>query len=323
MAERAALAPGRVGPTSPGTRMRTLSTTTDWPPDMLSVGDLTNAALERLLELGEQVRTHPADWPEKLRGASVACCFGSRCTTSRVTVEAAAHRLGMTPIHLEAAELRPDEAEELADLAAVAVVGGMDDERLRRTARELELPVVNAVSHEHHPSQALCDLLTLREVAGGLDGLRLAYVGDARTNVARSVMEAGALLAMDVRVACPPDRRPEVEVETRVKVRAELHGGALTVGQDPVAAVTGADAVLTGPWARPVLAGWQVDGRLVRHAKPTAVVLHDRPARHGAEIGTEVLEGRQSAVRRQAANRLPAQAAALYAFAGTRCAAQV
>jgi ornithine carbamoyltransferase len=168
--------------------------------------------------------------------------------------------------------------------------------------------VINALTPEHHPCQALADLLTLHERFGDLDGLRLAYVGDGN-NVARSLAIAAELAGVELVVAAPPGYQLE-----------EGHGAKLT--DDPRAAADGADAIYTDVWVsmgqeeeadrrRRELAPFRVDADLLAAAKDEAIVLHCLPAHPGEEISAEVLYGERSAVWDQAENRLHSQKALL------------
>lgn len=234
--------------------MTTWTTTTAWPTDLLRIGDLTCISLGELLDLAARIKAEPVGWIEALPGRSLAALFEKPSAGIRVAVEMAAHRLGMLPILLRPDELELDRREPICETAralshyATALfAGGFAHDTLRQIARAATVPVINAFSDDHDPCQAMADLLTLRECFGRLEGLALAYVGDAG-NVAHSLMEAGALAAMDIRIACPPDCRPALEVQTGAEVLAELHGGTVTVTEDPRAAVAGADAVYTRAW---------------------------------------------------------------------------
>jgi ornithine carbamoyltransferase len=174
------------------------------------------------------------------------------------------------------------------------------------------VPVVNLLSDDSHPCQALADLLTLRQQWGGLTGHRVAYVGDGN-NVCRSLVLAGALMGMAVRVATPPGfALPDAAVE-----RARRLGGDVDVTARPEEAVEGADAVYTDVWAsmghedeagerRRAFAGFTVDERLMELAGPEAVFLHCLPAHRGEEVSAGVLDGPRSVVWRQAENRMHA-----------------
>jgi ornithine carbamoyltransferase len=181
-------------------------------------------------------------------------------------------------------------------------------------ASHSDVPVINMLTAEHHPCQALADLMTMRERFGDTGGLRLAYVGDGN-NVAHSLMILGAKAGMDVVVATPAELAPSEAVLRSVN-------GSVSVTEDPAAASEGADALYTDVWVsmgdeaeaarrRELLAPYRLDERLMERASERAVALHCLPAHPGEEITEGVLYGARSAVWDQAENRLHAQKALL------------
>jgi ornithine carbamoyltransferase len=187
------------------------------------------------------------------------------------------------------------------------------------------VPVVNALSDRHHPCQALADLLTIEEAFATCAGRRLAFLGDGGDNVAHSLLEAGALAGLDVAIACPAGYAPDGHVLTDARRLAARTGAQLTVHHDPREAVAGADVVYADVWASMgeegeraartiALAPYQVTEELLGLARPEAVFLHCLPAKRGEEVAAAVLDGPQSLVWRQSANRLPTEQALLLAL---------
>ena len=282
---------------------------------VLKVSDTDAAELERLLDLAEALKARPEAHADALRTQTVAMFFEKPSTRTRSSFAAAAYRLGAMPMSLRPDELQLGRGEPIADTArvlsaymAAIVIRTFAQTELEEVAANADVPVINALSDSHHPCQALADLLTLRERFGTLDGLKLAYVGDGN-NVANSLIEAGALTGVEVAVACPPGYEPAVA------------GAAIT--NDPVEAVSGANAVYTDVWVSMGedaerdrrlcdLHPYQVNERLFEHAAPGAIFLHCLPAHRGEEVTADVIDGPRSAVWRQAANRLPTEQALLY-----------
>jgi ornithine carbamoyltransferase len=311
--------------------MTNTTTTIAWPPNLLRPGDLTRMALDELLRLAARMKADPAGWIDAFPGASLACVYDVPTTRAGLSVEAAAHRLGMLPITVRPDELQRGGGERLEDVAMIlagyasaVAVRDVGDPALATIARVAPVPVINAMSPEHHPCQALADLLTLRERLGRLEGVVLAYVGVA-TNIARSLMQAGATAGLHVRLACPPDDRPLPGEVDAANTLAELHGGTVTVFDDPREAVDGADAVYAAPWPRPVdeaerralydrLRRYRVNSALFARARHGAIFLHALPVHRDEEVSSAVVDGPHSAVWRQAANRLPAEQAAIHAL---------
>ena len=307
----------------------TATATTTVPSNLLRIADLTAAQLRELIELADGMKDGPTWWTAARNSTAIACLFDKPSTRTRVSFEVAAHRLGMLPILLRPDELQLGRGEPVADTArvlssyaAAIVVRTFAQATLEQLAAAASVPVVNALTDEHHPCQALADLLTLRRHFGYLQGLRLAYVG-AGNNVAHSLMEAGALAGMHVAVASPRGYLPDPDVTRTAMELAGAHGGSINVMHDPRSAVDDADAVYTDVWVstgedadreRRVqdLHAYQVNGALMGAAAPTAVFMHCLPAHRGLEVTAEVIDGPSSIVWEQAANRLPTEQAALH-----------
>ena len=303
------------------------------PSDLLRMADLTATQLNALLDLADEMKDGPIWWTAARHGTAVACLFDKPSTRTRVSFEVAAHRLGMLPIMLRPDELQLGRGEPLADTArvlssytAAIVVRTFAQATVEELAAAATVPVINALTDDHHPCQALADLLTLRRRFGYLEGIRLAYVGDGN-NVAHSLMEAGALAGMHVTVATPKGYEPHLDVTRTAMQLAGTHGGSVNVMNDPRSAVTDADAVYTDVWVsmgedaeheRRVrdLQPYQVDAALLRAAAPEAVFMHCLPAHRGLEVTADVIDGPSSIVWEQAANRLPTEQAALHALIG-------
>jgi ornithine carbamoyltransferase len=274
--------------------------------------DELSALLDRALELKSG---RPDEGARALAGRSVALVFEKPSTRTRVSFEVGVAELGGTPLVLRGDELQLARGESIADTArvmsryvhAVVIRAGSHD-GVVELAAGAAVPVVNGLTPEHHPCQALADLLTLRERFGELEGLRVAYVGDGN-NVARSLAILGRTAGVEVAVASPDGYRLEPGV------------AAADIG-DPRDAAADADAIYTDVWVsmgneeeadrrRADLGAFRVDADLVSAASARAIVLHCLPAHPGEEISEDVLYGERSAVWDQAENRLHAQKALL------------
>jgi ornithine carbamoyltransferase len=276
------------------------------------------ALLDRALELKEGRAR--GEGKGALAGCSVALVFESPSTRTRVSFEVAVAELGGTPLVLHGDELQLSRGESIEDTGRVLsryvhaiAIRSASHEGVVGLAEASSVPVINALTPQHHPCQALADLLTLRERFGELRGLRLAYVGDGN-NVARSLAIQGRTAGIEVAMASPDGYRLEA-------------GLAAEDADDPRAAAAGADAVYTDVWVsmgdeaeaerrRRALALYRVDPDLLEAASERAVVLHCLPAHPGEEISEEVLYGPRSAVWDQAENRLHAQKALLEMLLG-------
>ena len=282
---------------------------------LLTGAELSEAELDALLTRATELKEAPLS-SAALRGRSVALLFQAPSTRTRLSFEAGIVELGGHPIVLRNEELQLSRGESVRDtayvfsrhVAAVGIRTG-PDALVRQLAEHASVPVFNMLTAEHHPCQALADLLTLRESFGTLRGLKLAYVGDGN-NVARSLAVVGALAGLEVRIASPPGYQLE-----------PVAGAIMT--DDPRAAVDGVDAVYTDVWVsmsddpqsvderRRSLAPYRLDDYLLNRAAPHAIALHCLPAHPGEEITGEVLYGDRQRIWDQAENRRHAQKALL------------
>jgi ornithine carbamoyltransferase len=274
---------------------------------LLRVTDWTAAELEAVLDLADDLKAKQRTrQPHRLlEGRTLGLLFRKPSTRTRVSLEVAAAHLGATAVSLPGDQLQLERGESVEDTARV-LSGYLDALAIRTHAHaEVEafaaaarIPVVNALTEEAHPLQALADLLTIRERFGTLDGIRVAWVGDGN-NVCASIAEACALLGVEFAAASPAGYEP---------AGVELAGS-------PVDAVRGAHVVVTDVWTSMgqdderaerlrVFAGYTVDEPLLAEAAPEAIVLHCLPAHPGEEISEDVLYGPRSAVWDEAENRL-------------------
>ncbi len=291
-------------------------------PHFLTGAELTAAELEELLARAEELKREPLR-SNALEGRSVALIFQKPSTRTRLSFEVGVHELGGQPLILRSDEMQLSRGEALRDTATVlgrhvAAVGLRtgSEETLQELARWSPVPVVNMLSPEHHPCQALADLLTLREAYGTLAGLRIAYVGDGN-NVARSLAVLGTLAGVNVAIASPPGYSLAQDLPLSPEAT-----GTVTLNEDPRDAVREANAVYTDVWVsmgdeleaderRSALADYKLDDELLDEAAEGAFAMHDLPAHPGEEISAEVLYGERQRIWDQAENRRHAQKALL------------
>jgi ornithine carbamoyltransferase len=246
---------------------------------------------------------------------------------TRVTFDVGIAQLGGRAVYLSPDEVGIGRRETATDVGRnlsrwvdAIVFRTFGHDTLVELATASSVPVVNALSDHEHPCQTLADLLTLQQHLGSLAGRRLTFVGDGN-NVCHSLLLAGALAGLHVRVATPPGYEPDPAVVREATRSARRHGGTIELGTDPRAAVRGADAVYTDTWTsmgaeteadlrRLRFAGFRVDASLLAES-PDALVMHCLPAHRGEEISAEALDGPRSVVLDQAENRLYVQQAIL------------
>jgi ornithine carbamoyltransferase len=292
------------------------------PRHLLGAEDLEGLGLERLLDRAELLRggRHAIGPARPLEGRQVALLFEKPSLRTRVSFEVAvtglgghAIALGPDEVGLGRRESAADVARNLSRLVDAVVLRTFAHGTLTEMAAAASVPVVNALTDAEHPCQALADLLTLRQRFGRLHGLSIAFVGDGN-NVAHSLMLAGALAGIDVRVATPIGYEPDPVVVERARALGARHRGSVSIGSDPIEAVRGADAVYTDVWTsmgreaeaeerRARFFGFEVNESLLAHAAPHVVALHCMPAHRGEEISASVLDGPRSLALEQAENR--------------------
>jgi ornithine carbamoyltransferase len=298
------------------------------PADYLRVVDLGRDGLRAVLDAAADVKARPEAWRNRLAGGTVVCLFDKPSTRTRVSTAVAVHRLGLLPVLLSREDSQLSRGETIEDtgrvLSAYAdaiVVRTHAHATLLRLAEAASVPVVNALSDDHHPCQALADALTLREHFGRLAGLRIAYLGDAYSNICHSLIEVAVMTGMRLTIAAPAGYHPDPAV--LATARATGGPGTVEVVAEPAEALRGADAVYPEIWVpmdkeqardkREVdLRRYRVGGAEMALAGPDAVLLHCLPAYRGREVSAEVLDGPRSIVWAQAANRLPTAQAVLH-----------
>ena len=290
--------------------------------------DLTSDEARSLLRRSAELKRRNARGIRApyLPGRTLGLIFEKPSLRTRVSFQAAIAQLGGSSIFLRDKDVGMGSRETMSDFARVIsqyvdalALRTFSHATVEELARHASIPVVNALSDAAHPCQAMADLLTVQERFGRLDGLNLVFVGDGN-NVARSLALASGLLGVQFALAAPQGY--EFPEEFRASFRKKFPDVPLVVDHDPRNALIDADVVYTDVWAsmgqeeeteerRRAFAPFQVDSTLLACAKPDAAFLHCLPAHRGEEVTADVLDGPQSLVIDQAANRLHFQKALL------------
>lgn len=301
--------------------------------DFLSLADLSADELQALLDFAADLKARQkrGEPHRLLEGCTLAMIFEKPSLRTRATFETGMAQLGGHAIDLAREHLQmgvresvPDVARNLERWVDAIMARVFAHSTLEELARYARIPVINGLSDYSHPCQILSDLLTIREHKGELAGRTLAYVGDGN-NVCHSLLFGGALTGMHVRVGCPEGYEPLPSVVEQARRLAGRNGACIELTHDPREAVSGADVVYTDSWVSMgqeaerelrirVFPPYQVNARLLQHARPDAVVMHCLPAHRGEEITDDVMDGPQSIIFDQAENRLHAQKALLVAL---------
>jgi ornithine carbamoyltransferase len=298
--------------------------------DFLRVNDWAPDELLFVLELADRLKARQREHIDHrhLEGRTLGMIFQKPSTRTRVSFEAGMFHLGGTALYLAAGDLQLGRGETIKDTARVLsryldgiMIRTFAQADVDELAAHADIPVINGLTDEFHPCQALADVMTIRERLGEFDGVRVAYLGDGN-NVCHSLMVACAKLGMDFVAATPEGYEPDETVVGWAREAAEASGGSVELAHDPRATAQSADVLYTDVWTsmgqeeehdRRVrdLEAYRIDDGLVALASERAIVLHCLPAHYGEEITEEVLYGPRSAVWDQAENRLHSQKALL------------
>jgi ornithine carbamoyltransferase len=292
--------------------------------DLISIQDFSPEELACALELAAALKARPADFRGILSGKQIVLFFEKPSLRTRLTFEAGINSLGGSSFFVDQTQSRLGAREPLCDVAHNLerwidgiVLRTFSHETVTTMAQHASIPVINALSELEHPCQAMADMLTLQEQFGDLRGVHLAYVGDGN-NVAHSLMLAAASLGASISVGTPKGYEPDAGITDVARFLANVSGASVRVTNDPVEAVTGADAVYTDVWASmgqeteagdrgEIFAPFQVNQKLFSCAAKHAVFMHCLPAHRGDEVAASVIDSPRSVVFDQAENRLHIQ----------------
>ena len=296
--------------------------------DFLRVNDWDADELVQVLDLADRLKARQRERVEHrhLEGRSLGMIFQKPSTRTRVSFEVGMFQLGGTALYLSAGDLQLGRGETIKDTGTVLsryldgiMIRTFRQSDVEELAAAADIPVINGLTDDFHPCQALADVMTIRERLDTFEGVRVTYLGDGN-NVCHSLMVACAKLGMDFVAATPQGYEPSEEVVSWAKAAGNVSGSSVELTQDPRAAAEGADVLYTDVWTSmgqdeererrlADLAGFGIDDGLLQLGSERAIVLHCLPAHYGEEITEEVLYGPRSAIWDQAENRLHAQKA--------------
>jgi ornithine carbamoyltransferase len=293
---------------------------------LLSIEELQGAQIEALLTDAVRLKAQRGSHEQPLVGQTWAMIFTKSSTRTRVSFEVGIRELGGFPMFLSKNDIQLGRGEPIKDTARVlgrmvhgAVIRTFAQSDVENFAQLSGIPTVNALTDDEHPCQILADLLTVKELLGGWEDRKFAFIGDGFSNMTISWMWAAKRLGFELVVACPADYQPTAEFLKKIDAPN------VTITQDPVAAARDADVINTDVWLsmgqedqqdkEHAFGPYQVNAALLENAAPGHLVLHCLPAYRGKEITEEVLENHASTIFQQAENRLHAQKAVLVAIA--------
>ncbi|AEE90440.1 MULTISPECIES: ornithine carbamoyltransferase [Tepidanaerobacter] len=299
--------------------------------DLLSLYDLSNLEIEEILNKCETLKTmHKlgADY-QPLKGKTLGMIFEKSSTRTRVSFEVAMWQLGGHALFLSNRDIQIGRGETIPDTARVLsryldgiMIRAYSHDDVKLLAKYADIPVINGLTDYTHPCQVLADLFTIQEKKKKLSGLKLAFIGDGKNNMANSLIFGCSKVGMDIAVASPEEFLPDKEVVNKAKADAVMNGSKIILTDDVFEAAKDADVLYTDVWTsmgqeeeteyrKKVFAGYQINQELLSVADENVIVMHCLPAHRGEEITEEVIEGEHSVVFDEAENRLHVQKAIL------------
>jgi ornithine carbamoyltransferase len=303
--------------------------------DFLRLADFSTKEIQYLLDLAIQLKHFQKEGIsyQPLKGKTLGMIFEKSSTRTRVSFEVGIYQLGGQGMFFSNRDLQIGRGEPISDTAQVIsryldgiMIRTFAHETVEELAKYSSAPVINGLTDKYHPCQVLADLQLLLEKKGSLKGLTFAYVGDGN-NMAHSLMVGCAKMGVNVAIAAPVGYMPAEDVVAMTREFAKQSGSKVLITDNPVEAVTGADAIYTDVWASmgqeaeqeeraKIFAPYQVNSMLTKHADKDYLFLHCLPAHRGEEVTAEIIDGHHSVIFDEAENRLHAQKAVMTAIIG-------
>ncbi len=292
--------------------------------DFLKMSDLSKNDIIELLDIADKLKYERKHGIEHhiLKGQSLGMIFQKSSTRTRVSFETGIYQLGGQPLFLSPRDLQIGRGEPLEDTARVLsryldgiMIRTFAQKEVEDLADYCSCPVINGLTDYCHPCQVMADLMTIREIKGGFDGLKMCYIGDGN-NMANSLIVGGLTVGMKVAIACPNAYQPD----EKVLDFAKNYGNMYTMTENILEAAADADVLFTDVWAsmgqeeeaaqrRKVFTGYQINAEVLSVAAKNAMVQHCLPAHRGEEITADVFEAHADEIFEEAENRLHAQKA--------------
>ncbi len=294
--------------------------------DFLKMSDLSKGDIIELLDIADKLKYERKHGIEHhiLKGQSLGMIFQKSSTRTRVSFETGIYQLGGQALFLSPRDLQIGRGEPLEDTARVLsryldgiMIRTFAQKEVEDLAEYSSCPVINGLTDYCHPCQVMADLMTIREIKGGFDGLKMCYIGDGN-NMANSLIVGGLTVGMKVSIACPENYRPDEKVLDFTK----KYGNMYTMTENILEAAQDADVLFTDVWAsmgqeeeaaerKRVFAGYQINNEVLSVAAKDAMVQHCLPAHRGEEIAADVFEAHADEIFEEAENRLHAQKAVM------------
>ena len=281
---------------------------------------IIDSAKKRKSERGKKSNSQP-DTDQPFQGKTMIMFFEKTSTRTRISFDLAVKQLGGSSIILNQDEIHygkgdeniKDTAKVLSQYADILMIRTDSHKNVDEFKKYLDIPIINGLTNQGHPCQAMSDILTFEELKGNIKGKTVAWVGDGN-NVVNSFIQAAAKFEFKLKIACPKKYQPD----SNVIKSAKKNNCELLITEDPYKAAADADCIMTDKWIsmsdkgnkkkkKKILKKYQVNKKLMKSAKPDSIFMHCLPASRGEEVTNEVMDGKQSVVWLQAFNRIHAQ----------------
>ncbi|MBI3815382.1 MAG: ornithine carbamoyltransferase [Nitrospinae bacterium] len=303
--------------------------------DLLAISDIEPEDIEEIFSRAEFLKRkfYAGEVYQPLKGKTLGMIFKKSSTRTRISFEAGMYQLGGHAIFLSSKDLQMDRGESIADTAKIfslylngIVIRTYSQEEVEELAANSSIPVINGLTDLHHPCQILCDMFTIKEKLGRLEGVKVAYIGDGN-NIANSWLDGASKMGMNLSISSPAGYEPDAGIVKRAALSAGKNSGKIEMTNDPFEAVRDADIIYTDVWTSmgqereyekrlKDFRRFQVNTEMVRAAKKNVLVMHCLPAHRGEEISDDVIDGERSIVFEEAENRLHVQKAILELLMG-------
>lgn len=300
--------------------------------DFLKLSDYTSEEISFLLDEALDLKKKLKNGEEHayLKGKTLGMIFEKSSTRTRVSFEVGMYQLGGQGIFLSSRDIQIGRGESIHDTAKVLsryldgmIIRTFEQEKVEELAKHATVPVINALTDLHHPTQVLADLMTILEHKGHLKGLNLCYIGDGDNNMTHSLIEGAVRTGMNVSIASPQGYEPNKGIFQQMKVEADKNGSRVFFTNDPLEAAENADVITTDVWTSmgnedeteerlKAFQSYQVNRELCAQAKDDYLFLHCLPAHRGEEVTADIIDGKHSVVFDEAENRLHAHKAILH-----------
>jgi ornithine carbamoyltransferase len=301
--------------------------------DFLTLKDYSTAEIRQLLDLAKDIKANPTKYREAMKGKELAMIFQKTSTRTRISFEVGMHQMGGNALYLDWRTTNltlgtiEDEIKCMSRYVSIIMARVYDHKDIELMAKAATVPVINGLSDDYHPCQALADILTIEEKMKTLKGIRVGFIGDGTDNVLNSLTIICVRLGIPITIICPKEYWPKPILLDWLKQEKLEH--LVTITSDTKRGPENVDVLYTDTFVSmgqeaetkqrlPIFQPYQLNKQIVKATKKNPLIMHCLPAHRDVEISSEVLDSPQSIVFDQAENRVCTQQALLYFLLNTK-----